>query len=122
MLATLDTPADEQALDRPATAAARLPAGQPRTFSATDTVVTVNGVGIGGPQLAMIAGPCAVESRTQTLEIADDAGRSMGVRILRGGAYKPRTSPYAFKGLGAGRAGDPGRGARGATAWRSSPR
>ncbi len=95
MLATLNVP-----VDAPALAAALPPYWRAsRQFQPEDTVVTVNGVGIGGPQLAMIAGPCAVESRTQTLEIAEMLSQ-MGVRILRGGAYKPRTSPYAFKGLG----------------------
>src|SRR5450759_818195 len=54
---------------------------------------------LGGPHFAMIAGPCTVESREQTLEtarIVSDAGAS----LFRGGAYKPRTSPYAFQGLG----------------------
>jgi 3-deoxy-7-phosphoheptulonate synthase len=57
-----------------------------RAFQRQDTVITVNGVAIGGPQLAIIAGPCAVESRTQTFEIAA-ALAEQGVRILRGGAY-----------------------------------
>src|SRR5690349_19087182 len=95
---TLTPAVDEQSMDGPR---APLPAYRraSRAFQAEDTVVTVNGVGIGGPQLAIIAGPCAVESRTQTMEIAA-ALAEQGVRILRGGAYKPRTSPYAFKGLG----------------------
>jgi 3-deoxy-7-phosphoheptulonate synthase len=97
MLATLNAPAEEQVL----TGSSPLPPYRraSRQFQRHDTVVTVNGVGIGGPQLAMIAGPCAVESRSQTLEIAEVLAQ-MGVRILRGGAFKPRTSPYAFKGLG----------------------
>src|SRR5437867_1816101 len=70
-----------------------------RAFQPEDTVIRVNGVGIGGPQLAVIAGPCAVEGRSQTLEIAEMLA-GMGVRILRGGAYKPRTSPYSFRGMG----------------------
>jgi 3-deoxy-7-phosphoheptulonate synthase len=65
-----------------------------------DTVVTVGGVRIGaGQPLAMIAGPCAVESRDQLFRTAEYlAGK--GVKLLRGGAFKPRTSPYAFQGLG----------------------
>jgi 3-deoxy-7-phosphoheptulonate synthase len=63
------------------------------------TVLDIAGRKIGGPHFAMIAGPCTVESREQTLEtarIVSDAGAS----LFRGGAYKPRTSPYAFQGLG----------------------
>jgi len=54
---------------------------------------------IGGPELAIIAGPCAVESREQTLAIAERVHRA-GAQFFRGGAYKPRTSPYSFQGLG----------------------
>jgi len=65
-----------------------------------DTVVDLgDGVRIGGPELAVIAGPCAVESRQQALTIAR-AVRAAGAHLFRGGAYKPRTSPYAFQGLG----------------------
>jgi 3-deoxy-7-phosphoheptulonate synthase len=70
-----------------------------REFHAKDTVVEVGRVHIGGGSLAMIAGPCAVES----YEILDEiAGRvkAAGANILRGGAFKPRTSPYSFQGLG----------------------
>ncbi|MFQ5899209.1 MAG: 3-deoxy-7-phosphoheptulonate synthase [Candidatus Methylomirabilia bacterium] len=62
------------------------------------TLVTVNGVAIGGKRLAIMAGPCSVESREQLLEVARVA-KAAGATILRGGAYKPRTSPYAFQGL-----------------------
>src|SRR5215471_2537339 len=58
-----------------------------------------NGCVVGGPELAIIAGPCAVESREQIFAAADAVHRS-GARLLRGGAFKPRTSPYAFQGLG----------------------
>jgi 3-deoxy-7-phosphoheptulonate synthase len=54
---------------------------------------------VGGPELAIIAGPCAVESREQIFSAAEAVHRS-GARLLRGGAFKPRTSPYAFQGLG----------------------
>ncbi len=64
-----------------------------------DTVVKVNGVSIGGEQVVVIAGPCAVESREQLLETAR-AVKAAGAHILRGGAFKPRTSPYSFQGLG----------------------
>ncbi|GAB3205625.1 3-deoxy-7-phosphoheptulonate synthase [Marinactinospora thermotolerans] len=63
------------------------------------TVVSVAGVPIGGDGMTLIAGPCAVETPEQTLKAALMA-RSAGAALLRGGAYKPRTSPYAFQGLG----------------------
>ena len=70
-----------------------------RTFQAEDTVVTVNGVKFGGGHVGMIAGPCTVESYEQMDKTAAALKKS-GVRILRGGAFKPRTSPYAFQGMG----------------------
>src|SRR5215212_7448858 len=63
------------------------------------TVVRVGDASIGGDELALIAGPCAVESRAQVFNIAETVRRS-GARFFRGGAFKPRTSPYAFQGLG----------------------
>lgn len=63
------------------------------------TVVNVRGVPVGGPEPVVMAGPCAVESREQLLSTARAVQRS-GARILRGGAFKPRTSPYSFQGLG----------------------
>src|ERR1700741_3797477 len=63
------------------------------------TVVRVGDAAIGGDELAIIAGPCAIESRSQAFAIAEAVRRS-GARFFRGGAYKPRTSPYAFQGLG----------------------
>ncbi len=63
------------------------------------TVVRVGGVEIGGGRLTLVAGPCAVESRDQLLETAT-AVKTAGADILRGDAFKPRTSPYAFQGLG----------------------
>ncbi len=70
-----------------------------RKFHPEDTVITVgNGVKIGGGNFAMIAGPCSVESEEQIIEVAEDVKRS-GANILRGGAFKPRTSPYDFQGL-----------------------
>ncbi len=62
------------------------------------TIVTVNGIAVGGPEVVVMAGPCAVESAEQILATAR-AVRACGGRILRGGAYKPRTSPYSFQGL-----------------------
>ncbi|MFB0515325.1 MAG: 3-deoxy-7-phosphoheptulonate synthase [Candidatus Neomarinimicrobiota bacterium] len=64
-----------------------------------NSVVTVGHVKFGDGSVVMIAGPCAVESREQTLRIAE-AVASLGAQMLRGGAYKPRTSPYTFQGLG----------------------
>jgi 3-deoxy-7-phosphoheptulonate synthase len=62
------------------------------------TVVRVNGVAIGGTKVAVMAGPCSVESREQVLEVASKV-KAAGASVLRGGAFKPRTSPYAFQGL-----------------------
>jgi 3-deoxy-7-phosphoheptulonate synthase len=70
-----------------------------RQMNATDTVINVNGTYIGGEEIVIIAGPCAVENREQLLETAK-AVYSGGANILRGGAFKPRTSPYSFQGLG----------------------
>src|SRR5216683_2843337 len=63
------------------------------------TIVRIGDATIGGEDLAIIAGPCAIESRAQAFAIAETVRRS-GARFFRGGAYKPRTSPYAFQGLG----------------------
>ena len=63
------------------------------------TIVRVGDATIGGDELAVIAGPCAIESRNQAFAIAEGVRRS-GARFFRGGAFKPRTSPYAFQGLG----------------------
>jgi len=70
-----------------------------RDFKAEPTVVDVGGVKIGGERFAVIAGPCSVENWDTLLEIAQ-AVKAAGADILRGGAFKPRTSPYAFQGLG----------------------
>jgi len=64
-----------------------------------NTVVDINGMKIGGKEIVLIAGPCAVENREQLLETAKLVS-SVGTNILRGGAFKPRTSPYSFQGLG----------------------
>lgn len=73
-----------------------------RKFHPKDTIVEAGGVRIGGGYFAMIAGPCSVESEEQIIEVAS-AVKASGANILRGGAFKPRTSPYAFQGLrGAG--------------------
>ena len=70
-----------------------------RKFHPLDTVIEVGGVKIGGGHFAMIAGPCSVESEDQIISVAKSV-KDAGAKILRGGAYKPRTSPYAFQGLG----------------------
>ncbi len=73
-----------------------------RKFHPKDTVIEVRGAKIGGGHFAMIAGPCSVESEEQIIEVAQ-AVKNSGATILRGGAFKPRTSPYAFQGMkGAG--------------------
>lgn len=69
-----------------------------KTFKPEPSIVEVGGVKIGGRELVMMAGPCAVENREQIMEAAFAVKRS-GAQILRGGAFKPRTSPYAFQGL-----------------------
>ena len=70
-----------------------------RAFHPEDSIVDISGVKVGGGSLAMIAGPCSVESFEQVLEIAQ-AVKASGANMLRGGAFKPRTSPYSFQGLG----------------------
>ncbi len=73
-----------------------------RKFHPLDTVVQVGDAKVGGGNFAMIAGPCSVESEEQIIEVAT-AVKAAGANILRGGAFKPRTSPYAFQGMkGAG--------------------
>ncbi len=70
-----------------------------REYHPDDTLIPLNGIMVGGPNLAIIAGPCSVESREQIIETAY-AVREAGATALRGGAFKPRSSPYAFQGLG----------------------
>jgi len=70
-----------------------------RAFQSEDTVIDMGNVQIGGAELTVIAGPCAVESLDQ-LEIIAEKLSNFGVKFLRGGAFKPRTSPYSFQGLG----------------------
>jgi len=70
-----------------------------REFKPTDTIVRVGDVEIGGDELVVMAGPCSVESREQVLQTAR-AVKASGARVMRGGAFKPRTSPYSFQGLG----------------------
>ena len=70
-----------------------------RDFKTEPSVVEVNGVAVGGGRLAVIAGPCSVEGREMLLDTAQKI-REAGATLLRGGAFKPRTSPYSFQGLG----------------------
>ncbi|PYQ28535.1 MAG: 3-deoxy-7-phosphoheptulonate synthase [Acidobacteria bacterium] len=70
-----------------------------RTWKREKTVVKARGVEIGGDQVVVMAGPCTIESEPQLFETARRVARS-GAKVLRGGAYKPRTSPYAFQGMG----------------------
>jgi len=69
-----------------------------REIKSANSVVDCGGVGVGGPQIAVMAGPCSVESREQVCSTAQ-AVKAAGANILRGGAFKPRTSPYSFQGL-----------------------
>jgi len=70
-----------------------------REVKAENTVVSIGGVAVGGDELVVVAGPCAVESLEQTMTVAR-AIKASGAHLLRGGAFKPRTSPYSFQGLG----------------------
>ena len=70
-----------------------------RTDSTPGTVIEIGNVSIGGPEFVVMAGPCSVENERQILQTAEIV-RKCGAHILRGGAYKPRSSPYAFQGLG----------------------
>jgi 3-deoxy-7-phosphoheptulonate synthase len=70
-----------------------------RTFKAEDTVVDIAGIPVGGPEVIVMAGPCSVETREQVSSVARSVQTS-GAKVLRGGAFKPRTSPYSFQGHG----------------------
>ena len=69
-----------------------------RKFHPKDTIIEIGNARIGGGYFAMIAGPCSVESEEQIIEVAQ-AVKASGANLLRGGAFKPRTSPYAFQGM-----------------------
>ena len=71
-----------------------------RKFHPQDTIIKVGDAQIGGGTLTLIAGPCSVESEAQIIEVAQRV-KAAGATILRGGAFKPRTSPYSFQGMGA---------------------
>ncbi len=70
-----------------------------KEFHPEPSIIRVGGVPIGGKQIAIIAGPCAVESREQLLTVAETL-KELNLTLMRGGAFKPRTSPYSFQGLG----------------------
>lgn len=70
-----------------------------RLFHPEDSIIDVDGIKVGGNHLTLIAGPCSIESKEQVLEIARSV-KASGATMLRGGAYKPRTSPYSFQGMG----------------------
>ncbi len=70
-----------------------------REFKKENTLIRVNGVTIGGKRIVIMAGPCSIEGREMLMEIGKSV-KSSGAAILRGGAYKPRTSPYSFQGMG----------------------
>jgi len=70
-----------------------------RTFQPRDSVISVRGVPVGGDEVVVMAGPCTIESRDQVRESARAVAKA-GARILRGGAFKPRTSPYSYQGMG----------------------
>lgn len=70
-----------------------------RTFQKEDTIIKIRDVSIGDNEVVMMAGPCSVENEDQIFAIAEIVAKS-GAKIFRGGAFKPRTSPYAFQGLG----------------------
>jgi 3-deoxy-7-phosphoheptulonate synthase len=70
-----------------------------RAFKREGSVFDINGIKIGGPEVIVMAGPCAVETEEQVFKIAKYV-KDSGAKILRGGAFKPRTSPYSFQGLG----------------------
>jgi 3-deoxy-7-phosphoheptulonate synthase len=97
-------PLDREQLERMSGVARTVPILRPfklasRDFHPQSTVVEIDGISVGGKQLVVMAGPCAVESREQLLEAAR-AVKGAGTHVLRGGAFKPRTSPYSFQGLG----------------------
>jgi 3-deoxy-7-phosphoheptulonate synthase len=85
--------------NKPVNGGSSIPSRVSRNSKPDDTIVNVNGVKVGGSDIVVIAGPCAVESREQLFETARSV-KEGGANILRGGAFKPRSSPYNFQGLG----------------------
>ncbi|HET7378164.1 MAG TPA: 3-deoxy-7-phosphoheptulonate synthase, partial [Anaerolineae bacterium] len=99
-----DRPIDRSAFELLDGVEKTVPILQPFKLASRDmhpqaTTVALDGITVGGPRIIIMAGPCAVESREQILETAI-AVKAAGAQVLRGGAYKPRTSPYSFQGLG----------------------
>jgi 3-deoxy-7-phosphoheptulonate synthase len=85
--------------NKPVNGGSSIPSKVSRKTKPDDTIVKINGIQVGGSDIVIIAGPCAVESREQLFETARSVKKS-GANILRGGAFKPRSSPYNFQGLG----------------------
>lgn len=85
--------------NKPINGGSSIPSKVSRKTNQDNTIVNINGVQAGGSEIIIIAGPCAVESREQLFETAKSV-KADGANILRGGAFKPRTSPYNFQGLG----------------------
>jgi 3-deoxy-7-phosphoheptulonate synthase len=85
--------------DKPVNKGSSVPSKVSRKIKPEDTIVNINGIKVGGTDIVVIAGPCAVESREQLFETARSV-RAGGANILRGGAFKPRSSPYNFQGMG----------------------
>jgi 3-deoxy-7-phosphoheptulonate synthase len=85
--------------DKPVNKGSSVPSKVSRKIKPEDTIVNINGIKVGGTDIVIIAGPCAVESREQLFETARSV-RAGGANILRGGAFKPRSSPYNFQGMG----------------------
>jgi 3-deoxy-7-phosphoheptulonate synthase len=90
---------DPNPCNQPVNGGSSIPSRVSRKTKPEDTIVTVNDVKVGGSDIVIIAGPCAVESREQLFETARSV-KAGGANILRGGAFKPRSSPYNFQGLG----------------------
>jgi len=85
--------------NKPVNGGSTVPSRVSRQTKPDDTIVNINGVQVGGSEIVIIAGPCAVENREQLFETARSV-KAGGAKILRGGAFKPRSSPYNFQGLG----------------------
>jgi len=85
--------------DKPVNKGSSVPSKVSRKIKPEDTIVNINGIKVGGSDIVVIAGPCAVESREQLFETARSV-KAGGANILRGGAFKPRSSPYNFQGMG----------------------
>ena len=85
--------------NKPINGESSIPSRVSRNSKADNTIVKLDGVNVGGSEVVIIAGPCAVESREQLFKTARSVRKS-GANILRGGAFKPRSSPYSFQGMG----------------------